>query len=99
MDIKKARLYTVLIRIGIALVATAFLVLFVFQYSKMIKLQSQKDALSSQYQTAYEQNQSMQEQIDQIKDNENEDQPNQEYVVDTAHENGYVGDDETYIES
>ena len=99
MDIKKARLFTILIKVGIAIVATAFLVLFVFQYSKMIKLQNQKDSLSYQYQSAYDQNQSMQEQIDKIQDGDKEDQPNEEYVVDTAHQNGYVGDDETYINS
>ena len=97
MDIKKARLYTILIKVGIAVVAAAFLVLFICQYSKMIKLQKQSDSLNYQYQSAYEQNQSMQDQIDKIQNPDNEDEASEEYVVDTAHGNGYVSDGETLI--
>ena len=97
MNQKQARLYTILIKVGIAIIATAFLLLFIFQYSKMIKLQNESDALSSQLAQSTQQNQQMQDQINQIQSSENEDEPNEEYVIDTAHGNGYVGDGETLI--
>jgi|GEM_PF-6833393 len=97
MTEKKARIYTILIKVGIAIIATAFLILFIFQYSKMIKLQNQNDALKSELTYSTQQNNDLQNQIDSIQDPDNEDQPTEEYVVDTAHGNGYVGDDETLI--
>ena len=97
MNEKKARLYTVLIKVAIAVIATAFLTIFIFQYTKMIGLQNQVDRNNSTLSTLTEQNESLQQQISNIQDPENEDQPNQEYVVDTAHENGYIADGEKLI--
>ena len=97
MSEKKARLYTVLIKVAIAFIATAFLVIFLFQYTNMIKLQNQVDKNNSTLSTLTEQNDNLQQQIANIQNPENEDEPNQEYVVDTAHENGYVADGEKLI--
>ena len=97
MDEKKARLYTILIRVAIIVVFSAFLVLFISQYSNMIKLQNQSDALNAELAQATQQNKETNEKISQIQDPDNEDQPSEEYVIDTAHENGYVEDGETLI--
>ena len=97
MSEQKARIYTILIRVAIIVVFSAFLILFVFQYANMIKLQSKSDALNAELAQSTQQNKDMQDQINQIQNPDNEDQPTDEYIIDTAHENGYVEDGETYI--
>ena len=97
MDEKKARLYTILIRVAIIVVFSAFLILFVYQYSNMIKLQSKSDALSAELAQSTQQNKEINDRINQIQDPDNEEEPSDEYVIDTAHENGYIEDGETLI--
>lgn len=99
MDEKKARLYSVLIKVAIALVATLFLILFVFQYAKMIGLQNQNDALSGELSALQNQQNTLDEQIDKIADENNPEEPSDEYTIDVAHGNGYVKDGEILIET
>ena len=97
MSEKKARIYTVLIKIAIVVFAILFLVLFMFQYKNMINLQNKVDENNSTLTTLTEYNKSLQQQYENIKDPENENKPNKEYVVDTAHENGYVSEGEKVV--
>ena len=97
MNEQKARIYTVLIKVAIAIIATVFLFVFVIQYANMIKLQNEKDRLNTELANSTQYNNYLEEQIESIQDPNNEDMPNEEYVVDTAHENGYVQDGETII--
>ena len=99
MDEKKARLFTVLIKTAIAIVAGLFLILFVFQYTKMISLQNKNDNLSTEFSTLQNKQQAVNQQIDKFADKDNQEEPSDEYTIDTAHGNGYVKDGEILIET
>ena len=70
MSEKKARIYTVLIKIAIVVFAILFLVLFMFQYKNMINLQNKVDENNSTLTTLTEYNKSLQQQYENIKDPE-----------------------------
>lgn len=99
MNEKKARLYTVLIKATIAIVAGLFLILFIFQYTKMIGLQNKNDNLSSELSTLQNKQQAVNDQIDKFADKDNQEEPSDEYTIDTAHGNGYVKDGEILIDA